>query len=124
MTVAQSLHERIAGTLPCLPREQADHLASAVNRLVEAFHPERIYVFGSQARGTPRPDSDVDLLVVVPAADQPTYRLAAAAYTAVAPLGLPLEILFMTRDEFESRLPACASLPATVLREGHLLYAA
>ncbi|MBI2297518.1 MAG: nucleotidyltransferase domain-containing protein [Armatimonadetes bacterium] len=37
-----------------------------VRRLVEQFHPERIILFGSHARGDAGPDSDVDLMVVMP----------------------------------------------------------
>ena len=41
-------------------------LTELVRRLREAFQPERIYLFGSKARGEAGPDSDYDLLVVVP----------------------------------------------------------
>ncbi len=41
-------------------------LAEIVRRLTEAFQPERIYLFGSKARGESGPDSDYDLLIVVP----------------------------------------------------------
>jgi predicted nucleotidyltransferase len=37
-----------------------------VRRIVERFDPERIILFGSHARGTANPDSDIDLLVVMP----------------------------------------------------------
>jgi len=37
-----------------------------VRRLVEAYQPERIYLFGSIARGDGAPDSDYDLLIIVP----------------------------------------------------------
>jgi uncharacterized protein len=37
-----------------------------VRRIVEQFHPERVILFGSHARGDAGPDSDVDLLVVMP----------------------------------------------------------
>jgi uncharacterized protein len=37
-----------------------------VRRLVEQFDPDQIILFGSHARGTAGPDSDVDLLVVMP----------------------------------------------------------
>jgi len=37
-----------------------------VERIVEQFHPLRITLFGSRARGDAGPDSDVDLLVVLP----------------------------------------------------------
>jgi predicted nucleotidyltransferase len=36
-------------------------LTEAVRRLVEAYRPERIYLFGSMARGDAGPDSDFDL---------------------------------------------------------------
>jgi len=41
-------------------------LAEAVRRLVAAYQPERIYLFGSVARGDADPDSDYDSLLVVP----------------------------------------------------------
>ena len=40
-------------------------LAEMVRRLVAAFEPERIYLFGSRARGDDGADSDYDLMVVV-----------------------------------------------------------
>jgi predicted nucleotidyltransferase len=122
--IARRPEEQVRAALPHLSRGQVTKLACAVDRLVDAFRPDRIYVFGSQARGTARPDSDIDVLVIVSDAEEPTYRLAAQAYAAIAPLPLPLEILFMTRAEFDARAPAVASLPATILREGRLLYAA
>src|SRR4051794_41082775 len=41
-----------------------------VGRIVERFHPEKVILFGSHAYGRPTPDSDVDLLVVMPAKDE------------------------------------------------------
>lgn len=120
----EQLELQVRAALPHSPSGQVCGLADAVRRLVDAFHPDRIYVFGSQARGTPRPDSDIDVLVIVPRADEPAYRLAEKAYAIVASLRLPLELLFMTRAEFDARALAFTSLPATILREGQLLYAA
>ena len=37
-----------------------------VDRIARDFHPERVILFGSHARGTPMADSDVDLLVLMP----------------------------------------------------------
>jgi predicted nucleotidyltransferase len=36
------------------------------NLIVQEFRPERIILFGSYADGNPTPDSDVDILVVLP----------------------------------------------------------
>jgi len=115
--------ERLGQQLPHLNAEELAELRDAIECLVHVLRPERIYAFGSQARGTPASDSDVDLLVVVPESDLPPYRLAQIAYRAVSPHLKPLDIIVMTRGEFDSRKPARASLPATVLREGRLLYA-
>ena len=41
-------------------------LAEIVKRLVEAYQPERIYLFGSKARDQANPDSDYDIMVVIP----------------------------------------------------------
>lgn len=54
-------------------------LDEIVRRLVCEFAPERIYLFGSQARGDAGPDSDYDLMVVVGKRGKPGYELAERA---------------------------------------------
>ena len=120
----QNLEERIHRELPRLTEYEVCELARVIERLAEAFQPERIYVFGSQARGEATPDSDIDLLIVVAQANEPAHRLAQAAYRIATPHSLALELLVMPLDEFERRSRALASLPATVLQEGRVLYAA
>lgn len=51
--------------------DQDPTLEEIVGRLVAAFQPERIYLFGSTSRGDAGPDSDYDLMVVVESADDP-----------------------------------------------------
>lgn len=99
-------------------------LAEAVHRLVELFQPERIYLFGSQASGDANEDSDYDLMVIVPAAEEPEYRRAQEAYGVLWGVRLPIDVLVWTHDEFEEMVPVVASLPAAIVREGKLLYAA
>ncbi len=41
-------------------------IVSLGEKIAREFQPERIILFGSYAYGKPRPDSDVDLLVVLP----------------------------------------------------------
>ena len=115
---------QIGRELPHLCAREVHDLAWAVERLVESFHPQSIYVFGSHARGTPGPNSDIDLMVVVGDTDQPLHRLDQQGYGVLEPYRLPIELIFITRSDFERRLPAMASLPASVAREGRLLYAA
>ena len=99
-------------------------LAEIVRRLIEALHPERIYLFGSRARGDRGPDSDYDLMVVVPHLTEPAYRLAQRAHSVLWGLGTAADILVWSREAFDDRLHLKASLPATILREGTLLHGA
>ena len=55
-------------------------LDEVVNRLAGALNPVAIYLFGSRARGTARPDSDFDLLVVT------RPRMETRAMTMPAPM--------------------------------------
>ena len=99
-------------------------LAEAVRTLVEAYHPVRIYLFGSRARGDAAPDSDYDLLLVVPDDAAPELTRSRLAYERLWDTGTAADVLVVTRGFFESRSHLVASLPATVLREGKLLHAA
>ena len=119
-----SLAAGVRHQLPHLAPTELDELTRSISRLVEAFGPEAIYVFGSHARHAPHANSDIDLLVLVRASDEPPYRRAQRAYAAVGAHSVALDIQVMTRGEFDGRLPAVSSLPATVVREGRVLYAA
>lgn len=99
-------------------------LAEMVGRLVKAFQPEKIYLFGSRARGVAGPDADYDLMVVVPNDAQPNRRRSRLAYQVLWGLRMGADVLVWTRDAFERRLKLKASLPSTIVREGKLLYAA
>ena len=58
-------------------------LEEIIRRLVEVYTPERIYLFGSKARGDEGPDSDYDLLVVVPDDTKPDQMRSGLAYEAL-----------------------------------------
>ena len=92
-----------------------------VRRIVERFHPDRVILFGSHARGTAGPDSDVDLLVVMPVtgskrAKQLEVRLAVREFK------LPKDIIVTTPEDFEWRkeIPGTVERPAA--REGRVVY--
>ena len=99
-------------------------LAEVVRRLVETYRPERIYLFGSVARGDSGPDSDYDLMIVVPDDAPVELQDCDAAYRALRGLGIAKDVFVWKRGEFEKRLHLKASLPSTILREGKLLHAA
>ncbi len=99
-------------------------LQEMVRRLVERLRPEKIYLFGSRARGDAGPDSDYDLMIVVSESTLPGYKRDQIAFRALTGLGVAKDVVVLTREEFERRATVVCSLPATVLREGELLYVA
>jgi predicted nucleotidyltransferase len=119
-----SVETRVRQELPHLTEAEKADLARVVETIVRRFVPDSVYVFGSQARGEAGGDSDVDLLIVVPDAGEYPHHLAQAAYGEVGRHLLPLDLVFVSRDEFAWRSRSVTSLAATVLREGRPLYAA
>jgi len=95
-----------------------------IGRLVAAYLPERIYLFGSMARGDAGPQSDCDLLVIVSDDAPPERRRSRLAYQALRGTGFAADVVVCTRKYFDERLHLKASLPATVVREGRLIHAA
>jgi len=104
--------------------EQDPILKEMVRRLVDAFHPEAVYLYGSRATGEATEDSDYDLMVVVPHSELTFRDRWIRAFRLLCGLGVPKDVVVLTREEFERKQAVVCSLPATVAREGKLLYAA
>ena len=99
-------------------------LDEMVRRLVGEFSPLRIYLFGSKAREDAGPDSDYDLMVIVPDETPPERRRSRLAYERLWGTGAAADVLVWRKSDFDGRLRLKASLPSTVVREGRLVYAA
>jgi predicted nucleotidyltransferase len=94
-----------------------------VRRLIAYYQPERIYLFGSAARDEFGPDSDLDFCVVLPD-DVPEQLLRSGAiYGKLRDIGYPKDVVPWRRSDFDGRAEyVVSSLPATIVREGRLLY--
>jgi len=103
------------------PAADSAELRELVRRLVTLYHPQRIYLFGSVARGDADPDSDYDVMVVVPDDTPREQRQSRLAYEALWGTSIAADILVWTASQFDSRLHVPSSLPATISREGKLL---
>lgn len=68
-------------------------LAEIARRLVDALRPERIYLFGSRARGDAAPDSDDDIVAVVPESDLAPHRRDLAAFRALCGVGVSKDVI-------------------------------
>jgi predicted nucleotidyltransferase len=104
--------------------DQDPVLAEIVRRLVAAYQPERIYLFGSKARGDAGPDSDYDLLLVAPDDAPAERRDSKLAYEVLWGVRASVDAVVCRSRWFHARTHLKASLPGTVLREGRLLHAA
>lgn len=111
---------RIMDTMHPSSATQAQELL--VRRILAAVRPERIILFGSRARGDHRPDSDFDVLVVLPDAVDAPWRLARELRAAVGVIGFGKDILVTDRDQLQSEAGLQGSILGMALREGRELW--
>jgi predicted nucleotidyltransferase len=97
-------------------------LAGLIRLLVEAWEPRAIWLFGSRARGTAGPDSDWDLLVVVPdeVAEQATDPLAGYALRRRA--GVRADIAVCSASDYADAMHVPNTLAYEAFHHGRLLY--
>lgn len=101
-------------------------IASMVSSIIHDIQPEKIYLFGSAARGQTNENSDIDLMIVESEPfgsnrrrrdELKRIRQALASYHA------PKDILVYSRDEIEKWQNSVNHIIGRCLREGKLLYA-
>lgn len=97
-------------------------LNEITRRLVATYQPEQVVLFGSHAWGTPDENSDVDLLVVLSASDEPAYRRASAGYRSLFGVGVPCDVWVRTREEVLREATLSTTLTHKIIREGRVLH--
>ncbi len=101
-------------------QEQLDEL---VRRIVQAVHPLRIILFGSAARGEMGPDSDIDVIVVMPEGTHRRHTME-LLHGFFSGLPYPVDAIVSTPTDLEKYRQTTGLIYSTVLREGKDLYAA
>lgn len=107
--------------VPARPLDAQKTRSEMVRRIVEQFDPDRIVLFGSHARGTGGPDSDVDLLIIMASAGS-KRKQAAQIDLALAGLGLPKDIIVVTPEEAKTYAETVGTIIRPALREGIVMY--
>ncbi|MDW8028501.1 MAG: nucleotidyltransferase domain-containing protein [Armatimonadota bacterium] len=103
-----------------------DAIEVIVRRIVEEFHPYRVILFGSQARGEAKEGSDIDICVVLDTKGQPNHEVARKIQQAVCELApkvpcrdrfvkVPIQVHVFALEEFEASLLRTVFLPPTLL---------
>ena len=100
-----------------IPSEVITYLA---NQIAEQFNPKRIILFGSYAYGIPKPESDIDLLVVL---DTPirTTQVAQSIRQYLNP-SFGLDLIIYTPSDLDKRLALGDSFLKEILSKGKILY--
>ena len=92
-----------------------------VRRIVERFNPEKIILFGSHARGTAGPDSDVDLMVIMRVQGSRRQK-ATEIDISLADRSVPLDLLVVTPEQFDRERDMIGTVIRPAAREGRVLY--
>jgi len=104
-------------------------------RIVERFRPQRVILFGSQAKGQAHEGSDIDLCVVMETCGKPPHQIAQQIEREVenlAPkilwqgkaLRVPVQVHVFSPEEFEGSLLRVGNFVTAIAREGIVLYEA
>lgn len=112
-------------TVPTIPnRTRIPQLAiqSVVDQIVLHFHPQKIILFGSYAYGTPRPESDVDLLVIMET--QLSNAEQASRICRKIQYRFGLDLIVCTPQYLAQRLEWGDSFLKEITRDGITLYEA
>jgi len=102
--------------------QQTTYIKRLVRQIVEAFHPDKIILFGSRAYGKPRKDSDIDLLVIMPYEGSH----AAQAVRILHHLGVlaPIDLLVRTAEEVRERIEIEDDFMEEIVERGKVMYEA
>jgi predicted nucleotidyltransferase len=96
-----------------------------VEKLVTGYSPQKVILFGSYAYGEPRPDSDIDLLVIKETPERFIDRWVTVRRLLSDPTRTrPLEVIVLTPLEVSNRLDIGDQFVAEILERGEVLYAA
>src|SRR5712692_1008915 len=111
----------LSRTLEMDPQNPPALLRRVVERYVRALAPERIVLFGSYAKGTNHPGSDVDLLVVADLAGDPIFHQRRARQLA-ADCFPPVDVVFATPDDVAAATIAKSPFLLSILERGLVVY--
>ncbi len=105
--------------------EAAQIIQGILEKLLTGYAPQRVILFGSYAYGDPRPDSDIDLLIIKETPERFIDRWVTVRRILSDPKRkLPLETLVLTPQEVSRRLAMGDQFVAEILEKGKVLYAA
>lgn len=104
------------------PAKRRAYIRNLCRRIAEEFKPEKIILFGSHAYGKPTPESDVDLMVVMPY--EGSHFQQATKISRYLRLPIPMDLLVHTPEYIRYRLEIGDRFIQEILDKGKVLYEA
>ena len=101
-------------------------LGDITDAIVRAVNPAQVILFGSQANGQARPDSDVDLLIVEEqtfAGGRSRHAELSRIRQALRSFRVPLDLLVFSQEEVANWRGSLNHVIGRAMREGTTLYA-
>lgn len=96
-------------------------IASAVDRIIRRFKPQKVILFGSHARGQAGPQSDVDFLVVLEECDN-KLEATVEILRELRGVGFAKDVVVTTPEEIGRRGDLIGTVLRPALREGKVRY--
>lgn len=108
---------------PAAAAREEDGVAAVVDALVHELQPQKVILFGSAARGELQPDSDLDVMVIVPHLSQDLNEVT-RAYRAIAAIKerQPVDVLVFSRQDMEEWRGVIGHVINDALTEGRIIY--
>ena len=96
-------------------------IADAVDVIAREFEPLQILLFGSQARGDAKPDSDIDLIVVFEEVENRLER-SGQILNALSDMEYPKDVVVATPENIKNRSPWTGEVLYSAMHEVQLRY--
>jgi predicted nucleotidyltransferase len=97
-------------------------IRSLCDQIVAKFQPQKIILFGSYAYGNPKPDSDIDLLIIVPFVGKNPEK-ATEIWSATKP-DFAVDLIVRKPDEIQKRIKMGDPFIREIITKGVMLYEA
>ncbi len=97
-------------------------IADLTDAIVRHFQPQKVILFGSYAYGQPTPDSDVDIMVVMPHEGRSIDKAIEIRLKVYAYVRFPLDLLVRSQEELDRRVALGDWFLREVTAKGKVLY--
>jgi len=98
-----------------------DNINDIKNKIVEKFHPEKIYLFGSYANGTATEESDLDIAVILNNSINKLDNIRGIR-NLLRDINNPIDIIVYNNNEFNDKVKKKYSFETTIVNDGILMY--